>query len=1688
MEDFLRLLWSRFTEHNIQQRAFELARLFTEHGSSDTNVQKYHVLYTELLELSRGTASEVGRKKFGYMRSPSLTLQGRLLNAHFMLLDCKRRQAPPSEALRRLCTSLGMDASQILENSSLGELRRQVRSHRTQLWEIQKNCEELRYAWLEQTAQDRSRALGDPDWEKKLTQMKRTAQTAASNRRLDLIVKGRRGVLDRIQVPSGEWYYSPSKRELYHYDHGVFEAYPAVHPPLHATPLQQFFPHHTIKVPAPDVRLATVMRSSSGEFWELIDLDPELGIEWTDITSQAEIERALLRRNERHLRQTELEAGTSTRPPLTDIRQGHGINAHTRAILEGTSLGLDLTPEMAALFSTLRQTPGEAALTPILGEITSEEVQLMFRRAKERTSSDQSTLNYTLWKCLAQDNTIAGILSILFSLPFMYGFANVHWTSMTDFMLEKKPGVRHIHTLRIIGKVAAEFNTCLKYLIGKRAMNNFENSAPSDDQHGFRPHRSSIDAGFLKLLTFECARMQKCTVGSVQHDMTAHFDRMYPAMTSIYGMKYGVSENIMLCINRTIAGLQRRVETALGVSSASYGNRLDSPPLGGLVQGKADVPQWSTQQSDALLKAHTSLTDGLHITSPNLLRSIDRHALSFANDTDSQVSSPPTTPDPVPQVVKLLQQNAQTWSNLVQICGGLIALHKCSWQLLAWELDNGGLRLVNSTTEQLVMDDGHGSFAIIEFLPPDQPNVGLGFRLCPNGSQRHHYEATQDALRAICQTSRGAHLTEAEVRQLLRQRLLPKLVYALHISSFSPTECYRLNTHLRGTFLPLLRLNRHLPKPLLFGPRMYGGLEFPDVYTLQDQVQLEYLIKQLRWDKTVANDLLVTLDSVQLCTGLVRPLLEQVTPAVEYLDSSFILAVRRRLAEMDACLWVERAWTPSLQRMGDRSLMEGFLAIPRVSRAQLRKANIVCIYLRVITIADLCDPTGTYIPSGMLSGEWRAGSDLLWPMQPQPPKSYFATFRRLLRCSFCRNTPIHHHVSDSLNLDTPLGKWLSVPRNTWFPVYRTQDNLFWRQKDDATLFVLEKSQTSGFYHFSHTTNLLPLDSHPIGYQQIGHTLWTQRPYRIQPKPQGLPTPPGHIVSNTLTDPATDVITIGCDGSVYLKHEVAACAWMIAETEGSALTACFLLSNISSVSSYRSELEGIYRSLVHVRQLGLSPREVQQWCDNESAVGDSNKPLSTPSAMTKPDADILMAIHHLRSFMETSCSVSCRHVYGHQDTRRRPVPTPFQPDPLPSHPTTMDEEAQSLQLYESLWEDLSGSSEASSHRAGEDLIPDIPPSSPAPQCDIQTTPGVHYQGSSAHRPLSVTVNIECDRLASETAKLAVEGDYELDMPPAILPPYLGSKAMLRIGSTWITSKVKSHILHARWSAPILRYCMEKYGWSQDVADSVSWQSVRSARNKCTATQLMQTTKIMHGWLPVMHMQAHISGTAQCPSCPYPDETLDHLFHCPHPLLQCKRELILEQLRKKGLKLRVPYPIVSAWCSILTSYFDSTPLPDFDSREIRRAAFSQQVIGLQFFPRGFLSTEWIPAMEALGCEDPHRKLASLTFFLWVEVTDALWRVWNGIVHKSLNLNDMAQEVAVDSRLQWYLGNYRTILSRHDFKLMRRLLSTDLGGLSLRTKRQWLAHLDTARTAFESEQTTLLPGQQKLTTYFPYRGHSL
>ena len=92
-----------------------------------------------------------------------------------------------------------------------------------------------------------------------------------------------------------------------------------------------------------------------------------------------------------------------------------------------------------------------------------------------------------------------------------------------------------------------------------------------------------------------------------------------------------------------------------------------------------------------------------------------------------------------------------------------------------------------------------------------------------------------------------------------------------------------------------------------------GGMEFPEAHTLQNQTQVPFILNQLRWDKTLANDILVTPDHVQLLTGVTTPVMQNTTSTIDYIGTSYLVEMRRRLSDIEDTIWIEHAWAPSLQ-------------------------------------------------------------------------------------------------------------------------------------------------------------------------------------------------------------------------------------------------------------------------------------------------------------------------------------------------------------------------------------------------------------------------------------------------------------------------------------------------------------------------------------------------------------------------------------------------------------------------------------------------------------------------------------------------------------------------------------------------------------------------------------------------------
>jgi hypothetical protein len=189
----------------------------------------------------------------------------------------------------------------------------------------------------------------------------------------------------------------------------------------------------------------------------------------------------------------------------------------------------------------------------------------------------------------------------------------------------------------------------------------------------------------------------------------------------------------------------------------------------------------------------------------------------------------------------------------------------------------------------------------------------------------------------------------------------------------------------------------------------------------------------------------------------------------------------------------------------------------------------------------------------------------------------------------------------------------------------------------------------GYYHSTGPVQEIPLDSHPIAYQQVGKNVWMQCPINLSLLTSSKNPPPGHLISNTLTNPTTEQLILGSNGSLHLQDQVAAAAWIISAGPESFMSATFIMENISSYTSHRIKLEGIFRALHHLDFPNMTPTMADKWCNNKQAVKDTTRPIENPSRMLKAKANIILAIHHLKKQLPFHTRI--RHVYGHQDTKK-----------------------------------------------------------------------------------------------------------------------------------------------------------------------------------------------------------------------------------------------------------------------------------------------------------------------------------------------------------------------------------------------------------------------------------------------------
>jgi hypothetical protein len=973
-----------YDHQRIRERVDDLInRFWMAEEATPELIEEYEKLDTEIVRAILAAAAAVGRKDFGYQRSPALVHAGLAIRMHKAIKSCITRGFRFNDAIRKLAELLKYN---LPEQDSLN--LKAAHANLNEAWKEKRSIEredaEYRANWLEEIAEEVALERGT-EAAKELKSMIAAARTTSMFKRLRAILKPEWSALDYIEVPTKTWYLTKDKEELYEFCEGIFLSHGG------GGDDDLFEEDSTEKVP-PDMIYAVEVQIM-GDMIFVKNPDSIELIQWSKVTKPEEIENWLLRRNKRHLQQMYFEKSPPTTAQFEHILADYGTSAVADAILNGDydSSSLQMGPEMEYFIKSLKMTQKERELH-VPEMMPKKAFQELFQRQNEDTTTSPSGLHYTLWKAIAEIDEFADLHAKWVSIPFRYGFIIARWLKEIDCMLEKKAGVRKIHILRIIGLIEGDVVGYLKWCFNIHVMPNAERTGMTSNQWGGRKGRSAIVCALRKLVTWE--------------------------YSYIFARKKGMPKNACKCRAMLVEKFERPVKTAAGISTATYKQEEGETRMGGEVLGKPDNMQLWTMQSDTLLTIHEQLCDGVTLTNATKeMKSRRSSADAYVDDADP-IEAAPLTESPR-EAVRNITKGAQTWVNFNGFVGQALAFHKSFWQLMAWR-GVGGYFLPKPRREfedlNVTIQDHRGKSSKIRYKHVNEPNEGLGVKLCPDSSQQHEFDKREQQSKTIAARVAVTRFRVREAWIALTVNILPSVTYSFGITRFTKKQLQRIAVPLNKVMLPKLGINRNMKRIALEAPIELGGINYPSIETIQDQKNISLVLRQLQQGKELATDLRILISQVQLESGLIKPILDDTKTPLLYLEPGLIMHLRDRLGVANGSIVIAESWQPGLQRLGDKSIMEAIVRLKNLTKRQLEHINQCRKWLRVVTIAELASEDGKYISPDRLNGQWRAKSRLNWPRQPPPTKEMWDVFRRAIKRAFCKRD-LRAQVAHKVKLD-----------------------------------------------------------------------------------------------------------------------------------------------------------------------------------------------------------------------------------------------------------------------------------------------------------------------------------------------------------------------------------------------------------------------------------------------------------------------------------------------------------------------------------------------------------------------------------------------------------------------------------------------------------------------------------------------
>ena len=371
--------------------------------------------------------------------------------------------------------------------------------------------------------------------------------------------------------------------------------------------------------------------------------------------------------------------------------------------------------------------------------------------------------------------------------------------------------------------------------------------------------------------------------------------------------------NVVFVHAKTLEETQYKLKTSMGVSDEFYAN-CQAFPIYGTGQGSGNSPAIWCIVSSVLFSCHEDNGHGAYFCTPDQEMSVSLSMIGFVDDSTGQVNEFKLNTQPTPAFLRqIMQHDAQLWSDLLWISGGLLELNKCSFHQIHFDFNPDGSPVMRGGIygEPLSVHDASTNSSVnIPAKSAYTPHKTLGHHKAPAGQNTTQLSMLQTKSDTYGRQVATSSCNHRDSRYFYTAVYLPSMGYVLPNCFFEERKLYKVQKHALRAFLAKCGFNRNTKRAIVFAPIRYGGCGFIHLFLLQGEGQILQFLTHWRTDTPAGKLLRIAVSWVQLHLGTSWSFLSDMATPLPHMPGRWLQSLRKFLQRIEGNIEVDDSFRP----------------------------------------------------------------------------------------------------------------------------------------------------------------------------------------------------------------------------------------------------------------------------------------------------------------------------------------------------------------------------------------------------------------------------------------------------------------------------------------------------------------------------------------------------------------------------------------------------------------------------------------------------------------------------------------------------------------------------------------------------------------------------------------------------------